>query len=459
MQVSKDLLKKYNVQVPRYTSYPPANHFHSEFTADSYESLIQASNTESPNHIGFYIHIPFCKQICFYCGCNFIVMVNDEAIRKYIDAVKTEIDITIKNIDKSRKVTQIHYGGGTPNAIASKYLKELNQYLFDRFEFIDNPEIAIECNPALLTWEYMDELFDAGFNRFSFGIQDFDPDILRNVNRLPSALPVDELIQYIKKHDRNMAVNLDFIYGLPGQDKDSFGESIKKAISMKPDRLVTFSYAHVPWMKTHQRILEKKGLPTAEEKMDMFLTAYQLMKEAGYVPIGLDHYALPHDELAVALKDHQLHRNFQGYCTKRTTGQTYAFGVSSIGQLAGGYAQNTKDQFKYQSMLNKGILPVEKGYIVQPHQVIIREVINELMCNKYIRWENIAKTLNTTANLVKETIEYNSNTLSAFADDELIIFNDDEITITELGTLFIRNIVASFDPALKQSEKQYSKSL
>ncbi len=459
MQVSKELLEKYNVQVPRYTSYPPANHFTDEFTADSYESLIQESNTTNPNHIGFYIHIPFCKQICFYCGCNFIVMVNDDAIRKYIDAVKTEIDITIKNIDKSRKVTQIHYGGGTPNAIDSKYLKELNQYLFDRFNFIENAEIAIECNPALLTWQYMDDLFDAGFNRFSFGIQDFDPDILRNVNRLPSALPVDELIQYIKKHDSSMAVNLDFIYGLPGQDKDSFGESIKKAISMKPDRLVTFSYAHVPWMKTHQRILEKKGLPTAEEKMDMFLTAYQLMKEAGYVPIGLDHYALPHDELAVALQNHQLHRNFQGYCTKRTTGQTYAFGVSSIGQLNGGYAQNTKDQFKYQSLLSKGILPVEKGYVVQPHQVIIREVINELMCNKHIQWSSIAQTLNTTVDVVKNTVEYNSDTLQAFADDELIIFNDDEITITELGTLFIRNIVASFDPELKQSSKQYSKSL
>jgi len=459
MKVSNELLEKYNVQVPRYTSYPPANHFNDTFSGDDYTSLITASNLSDPNHIGFYIHIPFCKQICFYCGCNFIVMVNDDAVKKYIDAVKEEIRLTIKDIDKSRKVTQIHYGGGTPNAINSVFLKELNQLLFDNFEFIDNPEIAIECNPALLTWEYMDQLFDAGFNRFSFGIQDFDPDILRNVNRLPSALPVDELIQYVKKHDPKMSVNLDFIYGLPQQDAESFGETIKKAIAMRPDRIVTFSYAHVPWMKTHQRILEKKGLPNAEEKMEMFLTAYKLMKDGGYIPIGLDHYALPEDELAVALNDHKLHRNFQGYCTKRTTGQVYGFGVSSIGQLTEGYAQNTKDQFKYISQINKGILPVEKGYKVKAHEIIIREVINELMCNKYINWDKLGESLNISADKIKQTVGYNAEVLESFKADDLLSYNENEIHITELGTVFIRNIVAAFDPALKQSEKQYSKSL
>jgi len=381
------------------------------------------------------------------------------AIDEYVEMVKKEILMVSNTIDKSRKISQIHYGGGTPNAIDAKYLKEINDLIISQFQLIEKPEIAIECNPALLSYTYIDELFNAKFNRFSFGIQDFDNKILKDVNRRPSAMPVKDLVKYIKDHDKSMAINLDFIYGLPGQTVEGFTQTIKKAIEVKPDRLVTFSYAHVPWMKENQKILDKKGLPSADEKMSMFLAAYTLLKTSGYISIGLDHYALPQDELCVAQQNHQLHRNFQGYCTKRTTGQVYAVGVSGISQLSEGYAQNIKDLNKYINQIKSGILPIEKGYKVSQEQKIIRMVINELMCNRLVIWNNVASSFSVDVEFVKKTVEYNEKGLIDFKEDKLIEFTEEKLQITELGALFIRNIVATFDPALGKAGKRYSKSL
>ncbi len=459
MEVDKILLEKYNVPVPRYTSYPPANHFIQDFSESDYQSLVVQSNSEDPSLVAFYIHIPFCAQICHYCGCNALKMENSKTVKKYVDAIKTEILMVSKMVDSSRRISQIHYGGGTPNAIKAEYLKEINDLLFSEFELIENPEIAIECNPALLSYEYLDKLFEAGFNRFSFGIQDFNECVLRDVNRKPSAIPVKELVQYVKDRDESIAVNLDFIYGLPGQTVEGFSDTILKAIDVRPDRLVTFSYAHVPWMKENQKILEEKGLPSADEKMEMFLSAYRLLLEAGYISIGLDHYALPNDELSIALDKHQLHRNFQGYCTKRTTGQVYAVGVSGISQLSGGYSQNTKSVGDYLKSISEGKFPVEKGIVVNSDQKVIRKVINELMCNKYIKWLSIADYFELPVSKVKEIVGYSNEVLLNFKNDKLIEFDDDYLTINEQGSMFIRNIVAVFDPALQTNQKRYSKSL
>ncbi len=459
MQVKKELLEKYNVPVPRYTSYPPANYFTGGFNKEEYVLQIKQSNLEDPKLIAFYIHIPFCAQICYYCGCNAIKMQDSKAIKEYVEALKKEIKMLAQYIDKGRKVSQIHYGGGTPNAIKAEYLKAINDEIFNEFEVVDRPEVAIECNPALLNYTYLDMLFEAGFNRFSFGIQDFNEQVLKDVNRRPSAIPVNDLIAYVKNRDNSMAVNLDFIYGLPGQDVEGFKKTIEKAIQARPDRLVTFSYAHVPWMKENQRILEEKGLPTADEKMDMFMAAYHLLLAAGYVSIGLDHYALPEDELSLALKKHQLHRNFQGYCTRKTTGQVYALGVSGISQLTSAYAQNTKDIALYKKSIMNQEFPIEKGLKVSGEQKVIRMVINELMCNKIVVWTIIAANCNLNVKEVKDIVKYNEATLQDFQKDELIEYNDQEIRVTELGSLFIRNIAASFDPDLKSEKKLYSKSL
>jgi oxygen-independent coproporphyrinogen-3 oxidase len=453
------LVNKYNQAAPRYTSYPPANHFSDDFNADDYLNLIDDSNSGNPQNIAIYIHIPFCQQICYYCGCNALKLNKDSNIDEYISAIKKEISIVLGKVNKDRKISQIHFGGGTPNAIESHYLKDIIATITEGFEFIDQHEIAIECHPALLSYEYIDELISIGFNRFSLGIQDFDKEVLKSVNRLPSALPVNDLVKYLRKQLPSVGINLDFIYGLPLQTAESFSKSIEKAIDIQPDRLVTFSYAHVPWLKKHQQILQKQGLPNSEDKMAIFQRATELMMKAGYTTIGFDHFAKPEDELSVALNSKALHRNFQGYCTRRTTGQVYAFGVSAISQLNGGYAQNTKSTTEYIASINNNILPIEKGLSVSDEQAIIRELINQLMCNQHIHWDSLAEQVNTTPEQIKSIVNYQPKALQDMADDGLLIFDEEHIETTELGNTFIRNIAVLFDPMYKQSDNLYSKTV
>ena len=459
MDISEKLLEKYNQPVPRYTSYPPANHFNDMTGGDNYLEMIRLSNNRQPRNIAFYIHIPFCHKICFYCGCNSCKLKNDDEYQEYHDALEKEIEMVTGQIDKSRTVTQIHFGGGTPNAVPAKYLSAIVNMIRAGFTLSEDAEIAIECNPALLDKEYIDRLRESGFNRFSLGIQDFRPEVLKIVNRDPSLLPVKDLIDYIRRDSDNIAVNLDFIYGLPGQTTDSFAETMKTAAALRPDRLVTFSYAHVPWLKENQKILEKYGLPTARQKIEMFLEAYRILRRQDYMPVGLDHYVLPGDELYRALEENMLHRNFQGYCTRRTTGQVYAFGVSAISQLEMGYFQNTKSVKDYKKSLHRSELPVEKGRILEDREKITREVITQLMCNKHIDWKVMAGVTGTEASTVKDTVGVNDQILRGFADDGLLEFDDDYISVTEKGSMFIRNIAASLDPAYQPVMNKYSRSV
>lgn len=459
MEINIELLQKYNVPVPRYTSYPPANHFSDNFGEGNYHRLLEESNQGTPSHIAIYIHIPFCKKLCYYCGCNSCAIGEGKDVQPYMQALKKEIDLVMKHVDRYRLVSQIHYGGGTPNSIDVAYIKELNQFLFDRFHFIDDPEIAIECHPGYLDEQYINDLLEAGFNRFSLGVQDFDRQVLKLINREPSLIPIPILLKYLRNSKNRPAVNLDFIYGLPGQNVNSFTETIDKAIALQPDRLVTFSYAHVPWLKKNQLILEKRGIPGPDDKMNMFIAAYNRLTGAGYYPIGFDHYVLPKDELYTALKNRQLHRNFQGYCTRRTTGQVYAFGTSAISQLEKGYSQNTKDIDTYIHQIEKGKLPVEKGVEVNSDQMITREIINELMCNKKLVWSELSDRLRIPETELKNKINLKPEGLNEFARDKLLTYSDDGLTVSREGSLFIRNIAAYLDKGFQQKEKTYSKSV
>jgi oxygen-independent coproporphyrinogen-3 oxidase len=459
MEIDKSLIDKYNVPVPRYTSYPPANHFEQTFADEDYFRLIAESNDCNPENIAIYIHIPFCKKICFYCGCNTALYKGESLVADYIAALKKEIRLVSKHIDKRRKVSQIHYGGGTPNAIDVAYLEQINQLLFDLFDFIPKPEIAIECHPGHLNELYLRRLLNAGFNRFSLGIQDFDNEVLAIVNRDPSAMPVAEIINILKQDQPDVSVNFDFIYGLPGQTVERFRQTIEKAVSLRPDRLVTFSYAHVPWIKKHQQILEKKGLKTSTEKMDLFLNSREILLQAGYEPIGLDHYVLPEDELSQALQNKNLHRNFQGYCTRRTTGQVYAFGVSSISQFENAYLQNEKDTNEYIRLINEGKTAVRNGLQINSEQKIIRAVIEKIMCNKELNLNTFFCEQAINMSEFQQITQFESEKLTDLISDRLIHFNKNILTITEAGSFFIRNIAAIFDPAFIQIGKQYSKSV
>lgn len=458
MKIPQYLIDKYNTPVPRYTSYPPANFFIDTFTPNDYVDWLQQSNNEATQNISLYIHIPFCPKICYYCGCNTHLTKDENKMREYVEAVKKEILMVKKHLDSKRKVSQIHWGGGTPNSLPVALVSEIMELIHANFQFTDKPENAMECHPALLTKNYIEKLVSLGFNRFSLGIQDFKQDVLDGVNREASKIIVEELVAIIRSH-KNTSVNLDFIYGLPFQDKKSFAETIERAIRISPNRLVTFSYAHVPWVKKAQKILEKHGLPSAEKKMEMFETSYQLLLQNGYKAIGLDHFAKPDDELYQALKSHTLHRNFQGYCTRETTGQVYAFGATGISQMDSAYAQNAKDTETYINSINKGEFTIEKGYLLNPSEKIIRYVIEQLMCNYYLSWKDAEESLQTSVDKIKNTVVYDEKILETFASEGLLDYNDETITVNEKGKFFIRNIASGFDPAIKNSGKKFSKAL
>ena len=458
MKIQESLLQKYNVPTPRYTSYPPANYFHEEFTPEKNIAALIESNQAHPQNISFYLHIPFCGKLCHYCGCNTHISKDQGLIKDYVETLKKEILLYKNLLDPNRKISQIHWGGGTPNYLPIEEVEGIMEMFFEHFEFTQNPEIAMECHPAHLTHNYVDRLIISGINRMSLGVQDFESNVMLAVNRDESIIPIHELVAYIKSKG-DISINLDFVYGLPFQTPESFNSTMNKAVAAKADRLAIFSYAHVPWLKKAQQKLEKYDLPNAEQKIALFDTAFHVLTEAGYVPIGLDHFAKPEDELSIALNSKALHRNFQGYCTRETTGQVYALGVSGISQLDNAYLQNTKDLKVYKKAIDAGELPVEKVYFVNDEEKIVREVINELMCNNYLSFSRVATKYKISIDELKTTLTFEEETIKQFEKEGLLIYKEDTVEITDEGQFFMRNIAASFDPKMKSNQKNFSKAL
>jgi len=458
MESVKKLLTKYDKSGPRYTSYPPATYFSDSFDTQAYKDCLTASNRSEPGGISLYIHIPFCNEKCFFCGCNAFLKRKAPIEERYVNAVLTEIDSVSSLLDDSRSVIQIHWGGGTPNALPFELIKKIMDRIKAKFTLSKNCEVAIECNPADLDEEKIPKLAKMGFNRVSLGIQDLRDDVLKVVNRRPSALPVSELVSKLK--DSGVAaVNIDLIYGLPLQTVESFNETVEKIIDISPDRLVTFSYAHVPWVMKAQQALEKHGLPTADEKMSMLLNSQKELTDNGYVAIGMDHYAKPSDSLNKGLNDKKLHRNFQGYCTQETTGQVYALGCSGITQLTDAYSQNEKDPEKYIERIERDGFAVVRGYKLSTEEKICRTVINEIMCNLYLDFSEVADEYETTVERVKEIVEFSDSKLQEFIDDNLLEVDGDIIKIQPEGAFIVRNIAMCFDPKLKNDTAQYSRTV
>lgn len=452
-----DLISKYNVPVPRYTSYPPANFFHENFTESHFWEAVEKSNNQEPKHLSFYIHIPFCKRMCYYCGCNSYPMQSDEIVKSYSDALKKEIELVCAKINPERKIAQIHYGGGSPTAVPLSFIKEINALLLSKFQVIENPEIAIECHPGYMTEQDFEFLADAGFNRVSIGIQDFNPQVLKACNRKAPLVSIEKVVNTLR--NRNVKINFDFIYGLPLQTPESFSETIEKAITLAPDRMVTFSYAHVPHLFPRQKLLEKNPLPENEEKSNIYKQAQELLLQSGYNQVGIDHFVQPTDELSIAQANYTLHRNFQGYCTRRTTGQVYAFGVTAISQFASAYAQNTKSISEYIETVEKGHLPLKKGYTLSSDEQISREIITDLMCNNRINWQETANRLGLSTFEVKSATAYNEQKLQEFVDDGIINWSEQQIRMKEKGSPFVRNVAASLDKLLLQTNKSFSTSI
>lgn len=443
--MSDALIKKYNIPVPRYTSYPPANLFTDKYTADDLTKDIIRSNEMGSRSVSYYIHTPFCRQICHYCACNKQAMPKMESeVVRYFQYIYKEIQLLQRLIDPERPIAQIHFGGGSPSSVPFHFIAEVLEQLTHGYALREEAEIAIEAHPGFLSKEQWSSLIGHSFNRFSIGVQDFNPEVLRAVNRRPSEVEIREVVERIQ--DAGKRVNLDFIYGLPLQTPDSFERTIEHAVELRPNRLVTFSYAHVPWIYPQQKMLEKAGLPGVDEKKEMYDRAATLMTSAGYVQVGLDHFVLPDDPLALALKQHTLHRNFQGYCPLELSGQVYALGITGISQLHNSYAQSVKDLPAYYNAIDHGQLPTRIGYKLSLEESLARDIITDLMCNYRTSPLEHARRHGLKVERLEQLDILQYPRLLEMANDGIVsIDNESILTMNPEAHLFVRNVASTFD--------------
>lgn len=454
----REILQKYNIQAPRYTSYPPATEFKDDFSQEHALQLLNQSNSQNPRNISLYFHFPYCPQTCLFCGCNSYLSKSEAEAEAYVKALLAEVHSLLDRLDLSRPVTQIHWGGGTPNSLDYSLLEEVMSSVLKRVKLAETAEIAIECNPAYLKRENIAQLRSMGFNRLSLGIQDFDPEVLKAVNREPSLLPVEELMGLIREQNFD-GVNFDFIYGLPLQTLDSFLESLNKAIALKPDRLVTFSYAHVPWVREEQRKLEGLVFPDPDQKLEMLLNGMEFITQSGFQMIGMDHYARPADPLGVASLKGQLHRNFQGYCTRETTGQVYAFGASSISQLQKAYIQNIRHPQKYIAAIKEHGTAFTRGFEMKEDLEIIRSGITEVMCNGQIDFEQLAEDYRWSVEDTLRLFNYQPERFKDLEADGLLRTYEARMELELAGKLLSRVVAMRLDPMEKRKAKGFSKTI
>ncbi len=452
-----EILKKYNKPGPRYTSYPTAPNFKTNFPHAKYiDEIIRTNGNESNSPLSIYCHIPFCDTLCYFCGCNTIISNNRERVSKYVDFLKEEIDLMLTYLNTERKVNQFHWGGGTPTHLIPEEILDLKNFINERFNFAPNAEQSCEIDPRGLTFEHMHTLKSTGFNRISFGVQDFNPVVQKAINRIQPEELTRKVVQWTKDLGFN-SVNLDLIYGLPHQNVSEFEVSIDKIIDINPERIALFNFAYVPWMKEHQKLIDEKALPSAEEKLEIFEMAITKLTDAGYVFIGMDHFAKEDDELTIALREKKLQRNFQGYTTNAGA-DLYAFGLTSISQHGRTYAQNHKTEKEYFSAIDKGFLPISKGYILSEDDLLRRKVIMKIMCDFQLNYSEIENEFQIN---FKEYFKSSLEKLDTFLNDQLLIFTDNGFKVTEKGIFVIRNIAICFDAffELKKQTGKFSKTL
>jgi oxygen-independent coproporphyrinogen-3 oxidase len=448
--VDIELLKKYDRPGPRYTSYPPAPAFSKDFGPDDYKDAIIENNRENPtNVLSLYFHIPFCDTLCYFCGCNMLVTHNRATIRKYLDYLKREVEMVCEFLSSGRKVTQLHWGGGTPSYLNPDEIKELGDFINERFEFVDDPEVGVEIDPRGLTYEHMKAFREVGFNRISMGVQDFDPRVQKAVNRIQPEEITRQAIDWARELGFK-SINLDLIYGLPFQTVESFGKTLDKVIELSPERLAVFNFAYVPWLKPHQRVIKKEDLPTPDVKLKILKMTIEKLTEAGYIYIGMDHFAKPDDELAIAQREKTLYRNFQGYST-RAGADLYAFGMSAISQFQNIYAQNYKELKDYYSRIDEGKFPTAVGYRMSQDDIIRKHVIMRLMCDMELTKSEVEEKFNIKFD---DYFADSIQKLNEFVEDGLVELSGDKIKVSLMGRLVIRNIAMCFDAYIDKMMKE-----
>jgi len=455
LPVDLALVEKYNQPGPRYTSYPPATKFTEGIGWDAVRERIQANN-RTDRDLSLYFHIPFCETLCWFCGCTTVITLNHSQGMAYVEALGREVARMASLLNKQRRVVQLHFGGGSPTFLRPDEIRRLGEIIHQHFTFAPDIEASVEVDPRRLTRDHMAALRDIGFNRASMGVQDFNPQVQEAVHRIQPREMTQQAIDWMRDLGFG-SINLDLIYGLPHQTVASFNETLDIVLGMAPDRLAVFSYAHVPWIKPAQKILQAKILPAAEVKLQILkLIIERLTADDRYVYIGMDHFARPDDELAVAQRNKRLQRNFQGYST-RGGSDIYAFGMSSISQIPDAYWQNEKELPAWQAAVDAGRAPLHKAYLVTEEDRIRRETIMRVMCDLSLDFDAMSDKLGI------RFAEYFANELASLSDleaDGLVQREPSGLRVTDTGRLFIRNIAMRFDNTLAPvGERRHSRTI
>lgn len=449
-----ELINRYDMAGPRYTSYPTAPQFRDHFSEINLLNAISRSNSEQ-KPLSLYFHIPFCESLCYYCGCNKIVTHNKQRALPYIQRMIQELAIYADLFDKNRQVNQLHWGGGTPTFISDDEMSLLMNSTRRLFKLADDStgEFSIEIHPATVSITSMLHLRHLGFNRVSMGVQDFDERVQKAVNRFNSYEKVAAMTTALK-HANYRSISMDLIYGLPLQTANGFQETLKKIIDLSPDRLSIFNYAHMPQLFKSQALICAEDLPTAEEKLEILHRSIDTLEAAGYIYIGMDHFAKPEDELVKAQTAGKLQRNFQGYSTHGDC-DLLALGVSSISMINNIYLQNSKDLNSYQLKLDAGLLPFAKGFTLNDEDLLRRFVINQLICQLQLDFADLKRKFDVDA---KMHFKYQLQELEAMRADGLVDITPEGIKVTNAGRLLIRRICMVFDEYLPQNNLiRYSK--
>ncbi|MBI3771661.1 MAG: oxygen-independent coproporphyrinogen III oxidase [Gammaproteobacteria bacterium] len=451
-----ELIKRYDKSGPRYTSYPTAVQFHTGFGEAEYRQVAQATNSEAqPRPLSLYFHIPFCDTVCFYCACNKIATKDRSKAQPYLNRVYKELAMQSKLFDRSRPVDQLHWGGGTPTFISHEQMQELMHKTRESFTLRDDDsgEYSIEIDPREASPETITLLRQLGFNRLSLGVQDFDTAVQEAVNRLQTEEETFAVLQEARRTGFR-SISIDLIYGLPLQTLKGFGKTLDRVLAQSPDRLSVFNYAHLPEMFKPQRRINVEELPSAAEKLEILQMASEKLAAAGYVYIGMDHFAKPEDELAVAQRNGQLYRNFQGYSTHADC-DLIGFGVTSVGKVGNSYSQNVRTLEEYYHSIDQGRLPVFRGIALDNDDLLRREVITQLICNFELDKQAIAKKYNVDFD---EYFTDAATDLQQMQTDGLIKVDARSIHVQPGGRLLIRNICMAFDKYLRQAtEQRFSK--
>jgi len=445
LSVGEDFVNRYNRPGPRYTSYPTAPVWTDAYGPADFEAAMQTAEAKrSP--VSLYMHLPFCESLCLFCACNVIIRKDKSVAPPYLSILKKEIDHVASRVSRDRQVAQFHWGGGTPTYLSPKQIEDLFTYTRERFTFAPDAEIGIEVDPRVTTPAHMEAVRRMGFNRLSMGIQDFEEEVQKAVHRIQPYEVTRDLIANAR-HLGFDSINVDLIYGLPYQTGESFAHTVGQIVGLSPDRIAMFSYAHVPWLKKQQGSFVK-FLPEGMKKFDIFRSGLLKFLEAGYLYIGMDHFAKENDELAVSQRNRTLHRNFQGYTTKAGA-DLYGMGITAISGIQDTYAQNYRDIPSWEKSVNEHGIATMRGYRLSQDDLIRREVISRLLCHTVIVKDEISKKF---AINFDEYFAPELERLKMPQEDGLVVINDKEIRTAWLGRIFIRNLAMVFDPYLEKQQ-------